>query len=376
MCYSQECLNIRSHYSDPTKFKCEHLQACKESFQQATLVEIELTNITKYVRSELLLCELKEKENNGKFSVHVLPDKNVVLSLLQKRSHQCPSGLIHIDLAKFKCPVKKCDNLPKGHYLVKSKQMCIHVLICKLIISENERIQVKQTQVGTPSHQFCKKKTVENVIDKIINSVPSPLDREAETEFLQESFKIQRSLFESKSLKNFERRFCDKCETPNILRNKRPGNLSYLVTPGYMIEIVINTFVCKKCEILNYPDMIKAGFVPISDSLIVSWSYIVNGRSQVQNGSKLYKFFRSSLRHLSLENPKLAEKINLIDFHNMSIRLAKCTLAFNSACLIKSSITEDVLSIVLCLHCGIIPTILMSDGNAKNSIFLREGSII
>ena len=131
MCYSQECLNIRSHYSDPTKFKCEHLQACKESFQQATLVEIELTNITKYVRSELLLCELKEKENNGKFSVHVLPDKNVVLSLLQKRSHQCPSGLIHIDLAKFKCPVKKCDNLPKGHYLVKSKQMCIHVLICK-----------------------------------------------------------------------------------------------------------------------------------------------------------------------------------------------------------------------------------------------------
>ena len=58
----------------------------------------------------------------------------------------------------------------------------------------------------------------------------------------------------------------------------------------------------------------------------------------------------------------------------MSIRLSKCAVAYNSASLLKQAYKDDALSQVLCLHCGVIPITLMSDGNAKNSIFLNGGS--
>ena len=55
-------------------------------------------------------------------------------------------------------------------------------------------------------------------------------------------------------------------------------------------------------------------------------------------------------------------------------RVSKCAVSYNSACLLQSCKEDsDSLSDVLCLHCGLIPITLMSDGNAKNSIFLKGG---
>ena len=58
----------------------------------------------------------------------------------------------------------------------------------------------------------------------------------------------------------------------------------------------------------------------------------------------------------------------------MSIRLSMCAVTYNSASLLKQAYKDDALSQVLCLHCGVIPITLMSDGYAKNSIFLKGGS--
>ena len=48
-------------------------------------------------------------------------------------------------------------------------------------------------------------------------------------------------------------------------------------------------------------------------------------------------------------------------------------ISYNSACLLTSLGARDALTQTLCLHCGLLPISLQSDGNAKNSLFLNRG---
>jgi len=129
------------------------------------------------------------------------------------------------------------------------------------------------------------------------------------------------------------------------------------------------TYLCKTCNIILYPE---EGFVPVCENILVSWSFIVEGRNQVKNGTKLYNFYSCSLRRLCLENISLAPRIAQFYFHNMIVRLSKMTVAYNSITLLQSINGLDSLSSVLCLHCGLFPITLMSDGNAKNSVLLKN----
>ena len=304
--------------------------------------------------------------------MYCLPDNNPVLSSLKPNSHDCRSGFIHIDLKHIKCPLRKCNQHSKSHCLVKSESNCIHTLLCKLIRGEGD-LQKNGTEKSQESvlHHFSKQKTSQHLIEQIICCIPSPLEMEKEKIFLQNSYDFQVSVFQSRDISKCDNKLCDKCFTKTTMRYKKPGN-SYLATPGFLIEIPIHTFVCKQCELLLYPDVIKYGLIPISDSLIVSWSYLIDGRNQIKSGAKLYNYFKSSLRRLALENRELSKKINKIDFHNYSVRLSKCAVAYNSAVLINCPNDIDSLSNVLCLHCGLIPTVLSSDGNAKNTIYLNR----
>ena len=75
-----------------------------------------------------------------------------------------------------------------------------------------------------------------------------------------------------------------------------------------------------------------------------------------------------------MENKLLARRTKRIEFHNLSIKLAKSTILYNAVVLIKHQQNDlDSLAAVLCLHCGIAPLTLMSDGNAKNSIYVGAG---
>jgi len=241
-------------------------------------------------------------------------------------------------------------------------------------INFNPQHETKKNAKAHPSNaQFSKIKTTENVIDQIISSVPSPLKSESEKLYLQKSLAIQQELLNSQSLTKYDETSCKQCNSKIILRNRKSES-GFIVTPGFIMEVQINTFVCKTCDIVVYPNLYDLGFVPISEKLIVSWSYMIDARNQVSNGVKLYNYFKSSLRRLCIENVKLSLKLHHIDFHNMAIGLAKCAVAYNSACLLQSCNDMDTLSALLCLHCGIRPITLMSDGNAKNSIFLRGSS--
>ena len=251
--------------------------------------------------------------------------------------------------------------------------MCLHILICKIVSNENNLKKSSEIEPKDSAPQFSKLKTVENVVNNIIASVPSPLQEKREQGFLQESLIIQNEIFISRDLTKYDVKMCKKCTKPNILRNKRIGVNSFLVTPGFCIEVEINTYLCKSCDTIFYPAMYNEGFVPICENLIVSWSYIIDARNQLKCGSKIYNFFASSLRRLCIENKSLAVRIDKIDVHNLSIKLSRCAVSFNSACLLQSCTDEniDCLTQVLCLHCGIAPVALMSDGNAKNSIIFR-----
>ena len=356
------------------------MTACSDSnsVQRATVIKVELVKIAKFVHCDQTLQELKaEVDHNNDLIVYKTPDNILVLPLLQAISHECQSGYIHIELNKnLKSPIKKCSLKPRYHYLVKTQLMCIHVLICKLVRNENKLQPLQGAKNAADTHpsssQFSKIKTTENVVDQILASVPSPLKSESEKLFLQKSVAIQQELLNSQNLTKYDETSCKQCKSRNILRNRKSES-GFIVTPGFMLEVQINTFVCKTCDIVLYPNMYDVGFVPISEKLIVSWSYMIDARNQVLNGVKLYNYFKSSLRRLCIENVKLSLKLHRIDFHNLAVGLAKCTVAYNSACLLKSCNDMDTLSALLCLHCGIIPITLMSDGNAKNSIFLRGG---
>jgi hypothetical protein len=308
--------------------------------------------------------------------VYIIPGNILVMPVFQRKSHECQSGYIHIDTNRMKCPIKKCSSKPRYHYHVKADLMCIHILLSKILRNENNLQIPRLSRNVSSSPQFSKMKTAQYVVDNILSNMPSPLQEEIEQHFLQESLKTQQKIYITKNLDKYDVKFCKKCLTNNILRKKRLGNLSFLVTPGFMIEVHINTYLCKSCDIIFYPDLYNDGFVPVSENLLVSWSCLVDARNQMKNGAKLYKFFVSSLRRMCIENKQLASKINKIDFHNLSIRLSRCAVSYNSACLLQSNKDEnlDCLAQVLCLHCGLVPITLMSDGNAKNSIFFRGQS--
>ena len=369
VCFSVECFEARSNFANLSNFMCVHLKACNGEIKQSTARNIKICTISKYISDENTLKELDKYAVQKKLTVYEMADNQVALSVLKSPSHQCISGLIHIDLEKLKCPIQKCHVGSKSHSLVKAQPMCIHILICKLIFTQNMVNTQDQPKEILP--QFDKQRSVKYFVEELMNVVPSPLEPDKEKNFLQNSYQVQMEVLKTKTLSKYECKFCNKCGGQNIVRNKRPDNC-FLVTPGFIIEIKIKTFVCKKCNIVYYPKVIQEGLVPISDKLIVSWSYLVDGRNQLQNGTKMYNYFKSSLRRLSLENSEIAGKIDKIDYHNLAIKLCKCAIAYNSASLIRCSTSDDSLLKTLCLQCGIIPLILSSDGNAKNSIFLNR----
>ena len=374
ICYAENCLQSRAHYSAVLKFDCEHLSACVDKISPI-VVKLDISEVSKYIKSEVHLEELnKEADKNNKLCVYQLPEDNIfILNVFQPTSHECPSGYIHISMNKPKCPLRRCSTKPHYHYHVKTEFMCLHVLLCKLIANELQvPIKVAVTSVTTRP-QFSQIKTTENIISKIQANIPSPLQVESENIFLQKSLGTQNEVFNSRDLSKYEVVCCETCKAANILRKKKMGN-SFIVTPAYMFEISINTYICKNCEVLYLPNMFSCGFVPVSDNLIVSWSYIIDSRNQIKNGCKLYNYFKSSLRRLALENSDLSRKIDKIDFHNLCVRLSKCSVSYNTACLLNSSGDRDSLTQALCLHCGLIPITLQSDGNAKNSVFINRGS--
>ena len=374
ICYDDECLIARSHFDDTRKFTCMHLMACKDC-GCAKVVNIELSKINKFVKSNEVISEIQKKAVGGELSIFVMPDNIAAVPVLQPLSHKCASGFIHISLLSPKCPLKKCSKKVGSHHLVKADTLCIHTMLCKLVNCVNVDETIQRNIFNEASGvQFSKQKTVERVVEKIIKNIPSHLECEKEIAYLQNSAKVQLELFNSKDLSVYDSKFCDYCQSQTSKRNRNPKNC-FLVTPGYMIQVKINTFVCHKCEVIIFPDMSIHGFVPITDSLIVSWSLIIDGRNQIRIGTKLYNYFKAVLRRLCLENVECAKIVHTVDFHNLSVKMTKCVVAYNSASLVNcSTSSEDSLALTLCLHCGLFPTILCSDGNAKNSIFIKSAS--
>ena len=375
ICYSEDCMITRAHYSDISKFMCMHLEACADQSRrvQATKAKISLEQVSRYVKCERTLSVLKrESVGTQEITVFKLPDRLVVLPYLSPISHACQSGYVHIDTATMKCPISKCSLKPRLHYLVKTKLMCIHVLLCKIV--NNEQTEGNCEKLRSCSKQFSKMKTVEFIIESIMTCIPSVLHENEEKLFLQRSFVVQQNLLQSMDISRYEVVICSKCTSHNCLRKKKVPGGGFIVTPDYMIEVSINTYLCKTCDTIFYPNMFKDGFVPVCENLMVSWSYMVEARNHVKNGSKMYNFFSSSLRRLCLQNANLASNVCKIDFHNMSARLSKVAIAYNSITLLNPVNDLDALSAVLCLHCGLAPITLLSDGNVKNSILLRSGS--
>ena len=371
VCYSENCLEIKPHYEKNT-FECVHLKACQTE-EVATKVILDVNSIKEFIQNEATITAVNNAAEAGNLTVFLLPNDNVALSSFLPKSHECLSGVIHINLRKMKCPLRKCSKQPGSHFLVKADMMCIHILVCKLTANKTSS-QPNMKGFVPKSTLFSKLKSAEFVVSKIMKHIPSPLDEEEE-EFLQESFLFQTELLNSKTgIENFT--VITECVGCGAAIEKRNRKLSHnlIVTPGYMKEVEIETSICKKCNILYYPDLYKKGFVPISDNLLVSLSYLVDSRNQMVSGNKLYNHFFLSLKRLVLENKELARKKPRVDCHNLAIKLAKCAVSYNTAVLVKGvSSEEDCLSKLLCLHCGIAPITLMSDGNAKNSIFLNAG---
>ena len=375
-CYNLGCVENRSHFPLNTTFRCEHLDTCSDpdSIPTANVIELEASSLEPFVNSDVNKEELyREVNKDDKVVLFLVSNSVLVLPVFQVKSHECMSGLLHIDLVRMKCPIRKCSTRPRYHFHVTCELMCIHILVSKLVRNEYNVQTATLSEIFSSTPQFSKPKTIENIIENIVLNIPSPLEEEKEQKFLQDSLIIQHEVFLSGNLTTYDVKTCDKCLTQNILRKKRLGKGSLLVTPGFMTETYINTYLCKFCDKIYYPDMYKVGFVPICENLIVSWSYLVEARNNIGNGNKLYKSFASSLRRLCIENKKLAARVNVIDFHNLAVKLTKLAVSYNSASLLRSfeDGSTDCLAQVLCLHCGIVPVTLMSDGNAKNSIIFR-----
>ena len=203
-------------------------------------MKLDLAKAAKYINDEEIVRQIsKETDGNDEIVMYQLPENQVVLSVYQPPGHECPSGYIHINMLKPKCPIKKCSRKPHYHYHVTTSLMCLHIMLCNLVSEENElpppSIKVNAA-VSTP--QFCKVKTTRNVIENIQSSVPSLLEKENETVFLQKSLLKQLELFDSRDLTENEVKKCESCQTNNVERKKKV-NHSYLVTPGYMVKIAI-----------------------------------------------------------------------------------------------------------------------------------------
>jgi hypothetical protein len=63
LCYSVNCLVNRSHFVDLTKFTCKHLEACtdKNSYEVATLKELEVSTVERFIQCELTMEELRKQ---------------------------------------------------------------------------------------------------------------------------------------------------------------------------------------------------------------------------------------------------------------------------------------------------------------------------
>ena len=308
MCYAVECQEVRAHYSTTSMFNCIHLNAC-QSGVIAEKLNVTVENLRQFISCEETLSSVMRASNAGNLEAYLLPNDTIALSSFMAPSHECPSGIIHIDRRKMKCPLRKCSMRPGAHFLVKRVQMCLHVLICK-VLTQQHPLQSRNNYSVPADPLFSKCKTAEYVVEKIINVVPSALEPREEEKFLQESFMCQTELLETQNISKFFVTKCDRCENPVEERAKRPGN-NLIATPGFIIEVEIVSSICKFCQILHYPHLYQIGFVPISDSLLVSWSVMVDARGQLTSGNKIYSYFFNLLKRLVSENKELSTGIGL-----------------------------------------------------------------
>ena len=359
MCYARECLEVRAHYSELSLFNCVHVKAC-ESEENAKQLDVKVDVLKQYVTNEETMKIVESASEAGILRFYVLPNDNVAMSSLIPTSHECLSGIVHLNTRKLKCPLRNCSNQPDSHFRVKLDQMCIHILLFK-VLAKQHHLKAVDNPSTSATHLFSKSKTADYVINKIIEHIPSNLESSQEAKFLQASLKFQTELLERQDISDFIVTKCDSCDNIIEQRVKRPGN-NLVATPGFIVEVEIGTSICKTCQLLHYPHLYEQGFVPISDNLLVSWSVLVDARGQLLSGNKMYHHFYHLLRRLVIENIQLARKIQKLDFHNLSIKLVKCAVSYNTAVLVKHSRgDDDALSLALCLHCGLVPLCLLRE---------------
>ena len=319
ICYASDCLEVRSHYDEQSKFTCLHLKACVGE-NKSTKLFVNVTSLKPFINSSETLTTVEEASVDGILPVFLLPNEMLALSSFLPLSHECPSGMVHIDTKKMKCPLKKCGKSPGYHFLVKREMMCLHLLICKLVAQKSDTKHSAKSISVSPL--FSKVKTAEFVVKKVRDHIPSALDEEKEQQFLQESFAFQTELLEVRDISDFVVEICELCEGFTEKRQKKTDN-NLIVTPGFVVQVGIQTTLCKHCDMLFYPNLYHKGFVPISDNLLVTWSYLVDARNQLFSGNKIYSHFVHSLERLIIENSEIARGIRKIDVHNLAIKLCK-----------------------------------------------------
>ena len=212
VCFATECLEVRPHYDEKSKFRCVHVKACEtEDILFAKEIKVEVTNLRKFILNDETYNSVMSESVDGVLSCFLLPNDNLAMRSFLPASHECPTQIIHVDFKKLKCPLRKCSKSPGYHFLVKTQRMCLHILVCKVIAEENQIMpNIKSSVVS--SEMFSKSKTAEFVLDKIISLIPAHLETEIEETWLQKSFLFQTSVGENQDITAFSVRTCSVCD--------------------------------------------------------------------------------------------------------------------------------------------------------------------
>ena len=112
---------------------------------------------------------------------------------------------------------------------------------------------------------------------------------------------------------------------------------------------------------LTFSDLYHRGLFPMHNSFLLTSDFLLDFLNTLVTGSSAVEFVKSKLVLLG-KCEGISEQLQT-NIQNHAKRIERASIAFLSVI-----ISPGDLNSVICMHCGVCPKVVNSDGNAKDTI--------
>ena len=119
---------------------------------------------------------------------------------------------------------------------------------------------------------------------------------------------------------------------------------------------------------LTFSDLYHRGLFPLHNSFLLTSDFLLDFINTLVTGSSAVEFVKSKLVLLG-KCEGISEQLQT-NIQNHAKRIERASIAFLSVI-----ISPGDLNSVICMHCGVCPKVVNSDGNAKDTIKVHDNMI-